>query len=121
MARCETGYLCDVCRGDVERLADSSLYLRLVLGEVDARLLDRLPERHLACDPVLAQFIRSEGFPTPAVEGPFAKSSLDPAFAREEEERVTQAYERLLELERRGAVLSEVGIAGGDGFAGGPS
>ncbi len=115
MARCETGYLCDVCHGDVEGLADSSLYLRYVLGEVDARLLDRLPERHLGCDPLLAQFIRTEGFPTPVLEGPFARSSLDPDFVRAEEERVTRGYERLLDLARRGAVFAELPIAVGDG------
>ena len=108
MAKCETGYLCDVCGGDVERIADSTLYLRFMLGEVEARLLDRHPERHLACDPILAQFIVTEGFETPLADGPFGKSNLDPAFVADEESRVTRGYERLMELERRGAVLSEV-------------
>ncbi len=79
-----------------------------MLGEVDRSLLDRHPERHLACDPILAQFIETEGFETPFVDGPFGKSSLDPAFVADEESRVTRGYERLMELERRGAVLSEV-------------
>lgn len=120
MARCETGYLCDVCGGDVERIADSTLYLRFVLGEVEARLLDRHPDRHLACDPILAQFIMAEGFQAPVIDGPFAKANLDPAFAGDEESRVTRGYERLLELERRGAVLSEVGLAAEGGLGSRP-
>ena len=35
MAICERGYLCEVCGGDVAELAESDLYLRYVLGEVD--------------------------------------------------------------------------------------
>ena len=39
MARCERGYLCEVCGGEVEELTESDLYLRYVLGEVDPELL----------------------------------------------------------------------------------
>ena len=45
MAKCEQGYLCDVCGKDVEAITDSGLYLRYVMGELPA---ERLPlSRHL--------------------------------------------------------------------------
>ena len=39
MAKCEEGYLCDVCGGDVAEITDSDLYLRYVIGEVDPETL----------------------------------------------------------------------------------
>jgi hypothetical protein len=98
VARCEQGYLCEVCGEEVEDLTDSDLYLRYVLGEVDPETLHVRPERHLRCNPTLAQFIVADGFAPVAVEGPFAKGGLDPEFVAEEEARVTRGYLRLLEL-----------------------
>ena len=98
MAICEQGYLCEVCGGDVEELAESDLYLRYVLGEVDPERLHQLPERHIRCNPVLAQFIVDPEFPAVTVEGAFAKSALDPDFVAKEENRVTRGYRRLLEV-----------------------
>ncbi|MBX6314944.1 MAG: hypothetical protein IRY99_18805 [Isosphaeraceae bacterium] len=98
MARCEQGYLCEVCGGDVEDITASDLYLRFVLGEVDPEQLHRLPERHLRCNPTLAQFIVAEGFESVVVEGPFAKANLDPEFVAAEEARVTRGYLRLKEI-----------------------
>jgi hypothetical protein len=98
MAGCERGYLCSVCGEEVEEITESDLYLRYVLGEVEGDFLHRLPERHLRCNPVLAQFIVAEGFAPVVVEGPFAKAHLDPEFVIAEEERVTQGYLRLQEL-----------------------
>ena len=98
MARCEQGYLCDVCGEDVEDITASDLYLRYVLGEVDPETLHLAPERHIRCNPTLAQFIVAEGFEPVAVAGPFAKAELDPEFVAEEEARVTRGYRRLLEL-----------------------
>lgn len=98
MAVCDQGYLCEVCGGDVEDLAESDLYLRYVLGEVDPERLHQLPERHLRCNPVLAQFIVAPEFPPVEAEGAFAKSALDPEFVAQEESRVTRGYRRLLEV-----------------------
>jgi hypothetical protein len=98
MARCEEGYLCEVCGGDVEDITVSDLYLRYVLGEVDPETLHASPERHIRCNPTLAQFIVAEGFEPVVVEGPFSKGELDPEFVRREEERVTRGYLRLREL-----------------------
>jgi hypothetical protein len=99
MAGCERGYLCAVCGQDVEEITDSELYLRYVLGEVEGDSLDRLPERHIRCNPSLAQFIVAEGFgPPPVDEGPFGKAQLDPEFVAAEEKRVTKGYLRLLEV-----------------------
>jgi hypothetical protein len=98
MARCEQGYLCEVCGADVEDITESDLYLRYVLGEVDPETLHVQPERHIRCNPTLAQFIVVEGFEPVAVAGPFAKAGLDPAFVAEEEARVTRGYLRLKEV-----------------------
>ena len=55
MARCEQGYLCDVCGQDVAEITDSDLYLRFVLGEVEPEKLHILRERHIRCNPSVAQ------------------------------------------------------------------
>jgi len=98
VAVCEEGYLCEVCGAEVEDITASDLYLRYVLGEVDPETLHTSPERHLRCNPVLAQFIVAEGFAPVVVEGPFAKAELDPEFVIEEEDRVTRGYRRLKEV-----------------------
>ena len=69
MAKCEEGYLCDVCGGDVAEITDSDLYLRFVIGDVDPETLHTLRERHIRCNPVLAQFIVDDDFAPVAVEG----------------------------------------------------
>jgi hypothetical protein len=98
MARCEQGYRCEVCGQDVEEMVDSDLYLRYILGEVPPDLLLNAPERHIRCNPTLAQFVVDAAFSPVKCDGPFAKEGLDPAFVAEQEERVTRAWRRLQEL-----------------------
>jgi hypothetical protein len=98
MAKCEEGYLCDVCAGDVEELADSDLYLRFVIGLVDPETLHTTRERHIRCNPVLAQFIVDDDFEPVLVAGDFDKRLLDPAYVRQRETLVTRGYRRLKEL-----------------------
>ncbi len=107
MALCEQGYLCEVCNEEVETIDESDLYLRYVLGEVDPETLHVSRERHLRCNPTLAQFIVAEGFGPVVVEGPFAKSGLDPEFVASEEARVTEGYLRLRELPGSGLPLTD--------------
>ena len=54
MAKCDEGYLCSVCGGDVENITDSDLYLRYVIGLLDPELLHAQPEKHIRCNPTLA-------------------------------------------------------------------
>ena len=99
MAKCEEGYLCDVCGQDVAELCDSDLYLRYVIGLLDPEVLHTTKERHIRCNPALAQYIVDDDFQPPvAVEGAFDKRTLDPAFAHEQEVLVTRGYRRLREL-----------------------
>ena len=98
MAKCEQGYLCDVCGRDVEEVTDSDLYLRYVMGHVRPDQLHRTPERHIRCNPTVAQFIVDPGFVPVCVDGPFAKQQLDPAYVREQELLVTRAWRRLQEI-----------------------
>jgi hypothetical protein len=107
MAVCEQGYLCDVCGEDVEGLAESDLYLRYVLGEVDPETLHVSPERHIRCNPTLGQFIVHDSFPPVTAVGPFAKGELDPEYVAEEEARVTRGYLRLLELTGQDLPITE--------------
>lgn len=95
MAACEQGYLCDVCGLDVEAITESDLYLRYVLGEVSPLALPTQRERHIRCNPALAQYITDPAFPPIRAEGFFAKESLDPAFVQAEEARVTRGWQRL--------------------------
>jgi len=98
MAKCEEGYLCDVCCGDVEELTDSDLYLRYVIGQLDPETLHTTRERHIRCNPVLGQFIVDDEFTPLTVEGDFDKRLLDPLYVRQRETLVTRGYRRLKEL-----------------------
>jgi hypothetical protein len=107
MARCERGYLCEVCGEEVEALTDSDLYLRYVLGEVPPEQLHLLPERHVRCNPSLAQYVVDPAFPPVRCEGAFAKENFDAAFVAEEEARVTRGWRRLQELPSLGLPITE--------------
>ena len=98
MAKCDEGYLCDVCGGDVADLVDSDLYLRYVIGQIDPEVLHTTRERHIRCNPVLAQFIVDDTFSPMAVEGPFDKRQLDPAYVADRARLITRGYRRLREL-----------------------
>ncbi|MBB74490.1 MAG: hypothetical protein CMJ75_08255 [Planctomycetaceae bacterium] len=103
MAKCDEGYLCEVCQGAVEEIAESDLYLRYVIGMLDPETLHTQAERHLHCNPSLAQFIVDDRFAPVLLEGDFDKRRLDPAFVAERERLVTRGWRRLQEL--RGSTL----------------
>jgi len=107
MAKCDEGYRCCVCGGDVEHITDSDLYLRYVLGWVDPETLHTEAERHLRCNPALAQFIVDEEFQPIAAEGEFDKRQLDPQFVAQREADVTAAWRRLHELARSDTPINE--------------
>jgi hypothetical protein len=98
MARCEQGYLCDVCGNDVAEITDSDLYLRYVLGEVLPEQLHLLRERHVRCNPSVAQYIVDPTFEPVRCDGVFAKDQLDPVYVAAEEARITRGWKRLQEL-----------------------
>lgn len=98
MAKCEEGYLCSVCGGDVGEITESDLYLRFVIGLLDPETLHTTRERHIRCNPVLAQFIVDDDFAPVVVDGEFDKRQLDPAYVRERETLVTRGYQRLREI-----------------------
>lgn len=98
MARCEQGYICEVCGDEVEEITDSDLYLRFVIGEIDARQLLSAPERHLRCNPACAQFIVDAEFEPVVADGPFDKRELDPEYVRQREELITRGWRRLHEV-----------------------
>jgi hypothetical protein len=107
MARCEQGYLCEICGREVGEITDSDLYLRYVLGEVDPELLHLLPERHVCCNPALAQYVVDPSFAPVRCEGFFAKESLDPTYVAAEESRVTRGWKRLQEIPSLGIPIIE--------------
>ena len=98
MAKCDEGYPCQVCGNDVENIAESDLYLRYVIGMVDPEVLHTSPERHVRCNPSLAQFIVAEGFEPMSAEGAFDKRQLDREFVSQREELVTRGWHRLQQL-----------------------
>ena len=100
MAKCDEGYPCQICGADVENIAESDLYLRFVIGMVDPEVLHTSAERHIRCNPSLAQFIVAEGFQPVTAEGPFDKRTLDPEFTTAREQLVTRGWHRLQELYR---------------------
>jgi hypothetical protein len=107
MARCDEGYRCDVCGDEVELMTDSDLYLRYVLGEVPIYELHRTPERHIRCNPAVAQYIVDAGFDPVACPGDFAKTGLTADYVSAEESRVTQAWRRLQELPHLGLSIDQ--------------
>ena len=107
MVACEQGYLCDVCGKDVEAITDSDLYLRYIMGEVSPLALPTMRERHIRCNPAMAQFIVDQRFQPVLCEGPFGKEHLDSAYVAAEEARVTKAWQRLQELPTLGLPLTE--------------
>jgi hypothetical protein len=111
VARCDQGYLCEVCGGDVENLTESDLYLRYVLGEVPLFVLHQQRERHIRCNPALAQYIIDAHFEPVPCDGPFAKSQFDSDFVAAEEARVTAGWRRLQELPTLGLAIDEYPLA----------
>ena len=107
MAACDQGYLCDVCGSDVEAITDSDLYLRYIMGEVNPLELPKQRERHIRCNPALAQFIVDSAFEPVVCEGMFAKSALDVAYVIEQEQLVTRAWRRLQEIPKLGLTIPQ--------------
>jgi hypothetical protein len=96
-----------VCGRDVEAITESDLYLRYVLGEVPIYRLHLLRERHVRCNPALAQYIVDPSFEPVVCAGPFAKALLDAEFVRAEEARVTTGWQRLQAIPTLGLALDE--------------
>ena len=107
MARCDEGYLCEVCGREVKGITESDLYLRYVLGEIDSQALLGSPERHIRCNPFLAQFIEDSAFAPVRMEGPFSKEFMDLAEVAEREAFVTRGWRRLREVRKLGLPISE--------------
>ena len=98
MAKCDEGYICEVCGEPVDEMVDSDLYLRFIIGHVSVGELTQSSERHIRCNPTQAQFIVHEDFEPVTVEGPFDKRELDPADVARQEDLVTRGWVRLQEL-----------------------
>ena len=96
--KCDEGYRCEVCGDDVTSIVESDLYLRYVVGELDPETLHTSAERHIRCNPVLAQFIADERFEKVVVQGPMSLENLDPEFVHERSRLITRGYQRLLEI-----------------------
>jgi hypothetical protein len=107
MAKCDEGYLCDVCGQDVAELVDSDLYLRYIIGLLDPEVLHTTKERHIRCNPSLAQYIVADDFEPVVVEGAFDKRRLDAAFVRDQETLVTRGWQRLKEVMSLGVPIIE--------------
>lgn len=98
MAKCDEGYRCEVCGKDVEEITDSDLYLRYVIGMLEPEVLHTSNERHIRCNPTLAQFIVDDDFEPVVVEGDFDKRQLDADYVKQRETLVTRGWRRLREV-----------------------
>ena len=107
MARCDEGYLCEVCGSPVDEINESDLYLSFVIGELPASALTVESERHVRCNPVQAQFIVDERFEAMAVEGPFDKRQLDAEDVVRREDLVTRGWQRLQEVAVEGLAIDD--------------
>ncbi len=111
MAKCDEGYRCEVCNQDVAAVVDSDLYLRYILGEVPLEVMHLSPERHIRCNPALAQYIVAPDFAPVSCPGPFAKADLDLQYVIEEELRVTRGWHRLQAVPTLGLTIAEYPLA----------
>lgn len=111
MAKCDEGYVCEICGEDVDGITDSGLYLRYVIGEVDPETLHTQRERHIRCHPTLAQFIVDGSFESVTVDGDFDKRLLDPEFVRCREQLVTRGWRRLTEIAGCQIAITEYPLA----------
>lgn len=107
MARCDEGYLCEVCGADVDGLQNSDLYLHYVLGEIPYEQLHRHPERHIRCNPTQAQYIIAGDFEPVLVEGVFDKRLMDAEFVTNQEARYSRAWRRLQEVQSLGISIAD--------------
>ncbi len=98
MAKCDEGYLCEVCGEDVAEFTDSDLYLRYIVGMLDPEVLHTTLERHIRCNPTLAQYVVADDFEAVVVDGPFDKRMLDAQFVRQQERLLTRGWQRLKEV-----------------------
>lgn len=107
MAKCDEGYLCDVCGEDVAELTDSDLYLRYIVGLLDPEVLHTTPERHIRCNPALAQYIVADDFEPVVVDGAFDKRQLDSTYVAEREDLMTRGWRRLNDVVHLGVPIIE--------------
>ncbi|HAY82498.1 MAG TPA: hypothetical protein DCY79_22045 [Planctomycetaceae bacterium] len=107
MAKCDEGYLCEVCGREVAEITESDLYLRYVVGMLDPEVLHTTPERHLRCNPNLAQFIVTDEFSAVHVDSDFDKRKLDPEFVKQRESLITRGWQRLQELQGQDLAITE--------------
>jgi hypothetical protein len=107
MAKCDEGYICDVCGGAVDEIVDSDLYLRFVIGQALESELTTTPERHIRCNPVQAQFIVHDDFEAVIVDGAFDKRLLDPEHVQQQEDLITRGWLRIREVTGAGLPVSD--------------
>jgi hypothetical protein len=98
MAKCDEGYFCAVCGNDVADITVSDLYLRYVTGMIVPEVLHTTPERHLRCNPILAQFIVHPEFEPVVVEGDFDRRNLAPDIRSARDQLITRGWLRLQEI-----------------------
>lgn len=98
MAKCDQGYLCDICGEEVEGITESDLYLRFVTGRLPAERLLGTPERHIRCNPIDAQFIQTAEFPPVLVEGVFSKDLLGSDEVHARTHLLTRGWLRLQQI-----------------------
>ena len=68
------------------------------MGQIDPETLHTTRERHIRCNPTLAQYIVADDFESVVVDGPFDKRTLDPQFVRQQERLLTRGWQRLKEV-----------------------
>jgi hypothetical protein len=107
VAKCDEGYRCEVCGQDVEHILDSDLYLRYVLGQIPLERLHLQPERHIRCNPAIAQYICDPRFPVVILDTLFGKQHLDPQYVMEQEQLITRAWQRLQAIPKLGLSIAE--------------
>ena len=113
MAGCDSGYFCIACESYVVSVLESELYLRYVMGEIPSDSLVALPDRHIRCNPEIAQYIVHDDFPSLDEERPdFDKRVLDPGAVASREDLVTRAWVRLQEIPTSGLDVPDYPLPG---------
>jgi hypothetical protein len=115
VARCDEGYLCNVCGLPADTLPESLLYLRYILGEVTVEVLGQAQETHIRCCPAIAQYIVHPAFEPVVCTDVFARQHFPLDFQTSEETRITAAWATLYEAGEKGfSLLSYIATLGAE-------
>ena len=108
MAKCDEGYLCDVCGQDVAELTDSDLYLRYIIGLLDPEVLHTTKRAPHPLQPDARPVHRRRRFRAGRRRRPVRQTPARPQRSSANRKRlITRGWHRLKEVASLGIPIIE--------------